>query len=74
MGQRLSMATRKEITKKYARQYAMAAKKDKGRMLDELVSVTGWSRANARRAIAAAGRRKGAARAVQRKPRAPTYG
>lgn len=74
MGQRLSMAARKEITKKYARQYASAAKKDKGRMLDELVGVTGWSRANARRAITAAGKRRGPARAVKRKPRTPTYG
>jgi len=74
MGQRLSMAARKEITKRYARQYASAAKKDKGRMLDELVGVTGWSRANARRAITAAGKRKGPARAAVRKPRAPTYG
>ena len=43
-------------------------------MLDELVAVTGWSRANARRAVAAAARRRGPARAVQRKPRARTYG
>jgi len=68
------MAARREITKKYARTYAAAAKSDKGRMLDELVGVTGWSRANARRAIAAAGKRKGSAKAVARKPRAPTYG
>ncbi|MBA3432153.1 MAG: transposase family protein [Actinobacteria bacterium] len=68
------MAARKEITKKYAGRYASAAKKDKGRMLDELVGVTGWSRANARRAISAAGKRKGSARAAVRKPRAPTYG
>ena len=43
-------------------------------MLDELVAVTGWSRANARRATAAAGKRRGPARAVQRKQRARTYG
>src|SRR5664280_286419 len=74
MGQRLSMATRHEITKKYAREYARASKKDKGRMLDELVAVTGWSRANARRAITSASKRKGPARAVTRKPRARVYG
>ncbi len=68
------MATRHEVTKKYAREYAAAAKKDKGRMLDELVALTGWSRANARRAVAAAGRRRGPARSVHRKPRAPIYG
>jgi hypothetical protein len=74
MGQWLSMATRHEITKKYAREYARASKKDKGRMLDELVAVTGWSRANARRAITRATKRRGTARSVQRKSRARTYG
>jgi len=68
------MSARREITKKYARAYASATKTDKGRMLDELVAVTGWSLANARRAIATAGRRKGSAKSVRRKPRAPTYG
>jgi hypothetical protein len=66
MGQRLSMATRHEITKKYTREYKRASKKDKGRMLDELVAVTGWSRANARREITRASKRRGAARSVQR--------
>ncbi len=74
MGQWLSMARRKEITKKYARQYASVGKKDKGRMLDELVGVTGWSRTNARRAITTASKCKGAARAAARKPPAPVYG
>ena len=68
------MATRHEITKKYAREYGRASKKDKGRVLDELVAVTGWSRANARRAIVAAAKRKGPARAVRRRPRTRTYG
>jgi len=68
------MATRHEIMKKYVKEYERAAKKDRGRMLDELVAVTGWSRANARRAIAAAATRRGPARAVQRRPRARTYG
>jgi hypothetical protein len=47
MGEGLSMATRHEITKRYARKYAAAAKKERGRILDELVRVSGWSRANA---------------------------
>jgi hypothetical protein len=68
------MAARREITKKYAKEYAVAGKKDKGRMLDELVAVTGWSRANARRAITAARRRRGPARGVVRKARARVYG
>ena len=70
----MSMAARKEITKKYAKEYECASKTDKGRMLDELVAVTGWSRANARRAITSASKRKGPARAVTRKPRARLYG
>ena len=48
MGSELSMATRREITKQYARKYAAASKKERGRLLDELVGATGWSRANAR--------------------------
>ncbi len=68
------MAARQEITKKYAKEYAGAGKAGKGRLLDELTAVTGWSRANARRAIAAARHRKGPASAVVRRPRAPTYG
>jgi len=68
------MATRREITKKYARQYGAASKKGRGRMLDELVGATGWSRANARRQVAAAMARKGPQRAVQRAPRPRTYG
>ncbi len=56
------MATRKEITKKYARAYASAARKEKGRLFDQLVGLTGWSRANARRSIAVAATRKGSTR------------
>jgi hypothetical protein len=73
MGFGLSMGARREITKKYAREYASASKKAKGRLLDELVATTGWSRANARRQVAAAGRRHGPARAVVRKPRGRGY-
>ena len=52
------MAARREITKKYALAYQRASKKDKGRLLDELVAVTGWSRANARRAVGTAARHR----------------
>ena len=68
------MATRREITKKYAADYAKSSKTAKGRILDELVAITGWSRANARRALATARRRKGPAKSVTRKPRGRTYG
>lgn len=70
----MSMSARREITKKYAKEYGAACKKDRGRMLDELVAVTGWSRDNARRAISKAGKRRGPVRAAKRKQRAPIYG
>lgn len=60
------MATRREITKKYAADYAKSSKNAKGLVLDDLVAVTGWSRANARRALSAARKRKGPPKAVGR--------
>jgi transposase InsO family protein len=68
------MSARREITKKYAKEYRAASKKARGVMLDELVAVTGWSRDNARRQVARAGQRRGPARARVRKQRAPIYG
>ncbi len=65
----LSMATRRDLTKKFAREYAIAGKVDKGVILDALVVSTGWTRDHARRAIRTASGRKGAARDQQRKPR-----
>ena len=44
MGSGLSMASCAEITTKYAKAYQQASKKDKGRVLDQVVEVTGWSR------------------------------
>lgn len=71
------MTSRAEVTTKYAKAYAKASKKDKGRVLDDVVSVTGWSRDNARRRlVAAADRPPGAGRQVAkqpRKPRTPKY-
>ena len=60
--------------KKHATEYGKASKKAKGVMLDQLVATTGWSRANARRALTAAGKRKGPAKAVKRAPRRATNG
>ena len=48
------MASRAEVTTRYAKAYAKASKKDKGRILDQVVAVTGWSRDNARRRLTAA--------------------
>jgi hypothetical protein len=71
------MTSRAEITTRYAKAYGKAAKKDKGKVLDQVVDVTGWSRDNARRRLTAAARRPpGAGRSVARrprKPRAPKY-
>ncbi len=68
------MATHREITKKYAADYARSSKNAKVLVLDELVAVTGWSRRNDRRALSTARKRKGPARAAVRKPRGRTYG
>lgn len=74
MGHTLSISARREITKKHAAQYRGASKKAKGVVLDQLVATTGWSRANARRALTAAAKRKGPAKTVKRVPRPRTYG
>ncbi len=66
------MASRAEVTTKYAKAYAKVSKKDKGRVLDAVVDVTGWSRDNARRRLVAASRvPPGAGRVVAKKPRKP---
>ena len=70
------MATRAEITAKYAREYKQLSKKDRGRLLDEVVSVTGWSRDNARRRLSQAAAPKPKIRggpSRQRKPRPFKY-
>lgn len=52
-----------------------ASKKDKGRILDQVVEVTGWSRDNARRRLVeAAARAPGAGRQVAQVPRKPPRG
>lgn len=47
----LSMAERRAVSKQMARRYVKASKVDKGRMLDELCALTGWTRRHARRAL-----------------------
>ncbi len=72
MGSGLTMAARVEVTTRYAKEYMRAGKKDRGRILDEVVSVTGWSRDNARRRLSAAAKRPpGSGRQVARRPRQP---
>jgi hypothetical protein len=71
------MRSRAEVTTRFARAYVKAGKADKGRILDQVVGVTGWSRDNARRRLTAAAKRPpGAGRqvaVVARRPRAPKF-
>lgn len=71
------MGSRAEVTVRYAKAYARVSKADKGRVLDQVVEVTGWSRDNARRRLVAAAKRSpGAGRrvaVVSRKQRASKY-
>ncbi|MGV1080930.1 MAG: integrase catalytic domain-containing protein [Candidatus Nanopelagicales bacterium] len=64
------MTSRAEVTTRYAKAYVKASKKNRGRILDAVVSVTGWSRDNARRRlVAAAVRPPGTGRQVSKQPR-----
>ena len=66
------MTSRAEVTCRYAKAYVKASKKDKGRVLDQVVGVTGWSRDNARRRLVeAAARPPGAGRRAAQVPRKP---
>ena len=67
----LTMAERKAVTRQMARRYRRASKREKGRMLDELCELTGWTRRHARRALAEA-----ASGTLERRrtPRQRTYG
>lgn len=71
------MGSRAEVTSRYAKAYSRSSKADKGRVLDQVVEVTGWSRDNARRRVVAAAKRPpGAGRQVgvaPRKQRASKY-
>src|SRR6201998_1480481 len=77
MGSGLSMPSRAQVTPRDAKSYVNASRKNRGRILDQVVEVTGWSRDNAgRRLTAAAKRPPGTGRSVAarpRKPRTPKY-
>ncbi|GAB3555746.1 hypothetical protein GCM10027404_33060 [Arthrobacter tumbae] len=66
------MTSRAEVTSRYAQAYVKAPKKDKGRILKEVVGVTGWSRDNARRRLTKAAKQPpGVGREIAQKPRKP---
>lgn len=54
------MQARAEITARYARAYRSASKRERTRLLDEVVAVTGWSRDNARRRLRGAAKPRAA--------------
>jgi hypothetical protein len=64
------MAERKAVTKQMARRYTRAPKGEKGRMLDELCALTGWTRRHARRALTESSR---SADPIRREPRPRIY-
>ncbi len=63
------MSARHEITRKFALAYAGSSKRGKGRLLDEVCAITGWSRANAGRQLTAARKPRRVGKKT-RKPRA----
>jgi hypothetical protein len=65
------MAERKAVTKQMAKRYEKAGKAQKGKMLDELCALTGWTRRHARRALREALRTP---IPPARRPRPRTYG
>lgn len=67
------MAARAEITTKYARAYLAASKREKSKLLDEVVAVTGWSRDNARRRLAVEAKPKPRAVTTKRRQRPRKY-
>lgn len=56
MEDRISMATKRQVTLRFRDEYMKASKKDKGRILDEMCSVLAIGRSTARRRLAEAGR------------------
>ncbi len=68
----LSMMSRAEVTAKYAKAYVRASKKGKGRILGQVVGVTGWSRDSARRRLSMAAKcPPGGGRQVAKRVRKP---
>jgi hypothetical protein len=54
----MDMRTRRTVVKEAAKRYRRARKKDKGRLLDEFVALTGYNRCYAARVLRGAGKRR----------------
>jgi hypothetical protein len=67
----LSMAERNAVTKQMLKRYVKGSKAEKGRMLDELCALTGWTRRHARRALTMAAQ---GSSDRPRRPRERVYG
>ncbi len=53
MADGISMGARREVVAAVTERYALAGRREKGRILDELTAVTGWHRKHAVRALSA---------------------
>ena len=53
MADGISMGARREVVAAVAERYALAGRREKGRILDELTAVTGWHRKHAVRTLSA---------------------
>jgi hypothetical protein len=67
MAGKISMGARREVLAVVAERYRAAGRRDKGRILDELTSTTGWHRKHAVRALRSSRARSGEERAARRR-------
>ncbi len=70
----LSTAERRAVTGQMARRYERGSKAEKGRILDELCALTGWTRRHARRALVEAAQGRGRDRRKPPASRPRVYG
>ncbi|MDR1214550.1 MAG: hypothetical protein LBK54_10795 [Propionibacteriaceae bacterium] len=66
---KIPMAARRQVTKRLRGAHAKASKKDKGRILDEVMDTTGLARSSARRLLTGPVPPDPAVRVDRRRPR-----